>query len=176
MRRSTIILLLAIVTFGTLIGGGRLATAQDASLANHPAKGSWAVASDPGDTDYSPRLAILSADGGAFFVSGEMLTGVGSWEPTGETTAAVTFVVVTNGPAQVVIRAGIEVAPDGESFAGTFTNEFVFDPAGGGTSGEIGPGTLTGTRLAAEAPGTPSASFEDFFSVPDASPEATPVS
>ena len=161
--------------FGTLIGGGRFAVAQVSAPGDHPANGSWTVASDPGDTEYSPRLMILSADGGAIFVSGEKLTGIGSWEPTSETTAAVTFVVVTDGPAQIVIRSSLEVAPDGQAFTGTFTNEFVFDPAGGGTSGEIGPGTISGTRLAAEGPGTPAMSFEEFFAPPQSSPEATPV-
>ncbi len=174
MRRHTIIPLMVVMMLGTVIGG-RLAVAQDASLADHPARGAWSVTSDPGDFEYSPRLAILSADGSAIFVSGEKITGVGRWEPLSETTAAVTFTVVTNGPAQVVIRASIETAPDGESFTGTFTNEFVFDPAGGGTSGEIGPGTLDGTRLAAEAPGTPAMTFEEFFPQPEGTPEATPA-
>lgn len=176
MRWTSVLSLSAFVLLGTLLTGeGRFVTAQEIELADHPARGSWTVASDPGDTEYSPRLAILSADGGAFFVSGYQYTGVGRWEPTGETTAAVTFTVVTDGPAQIVIRAGIEVAPDGQSFTGTFTNEAVFDPAGGGTSGEIGPGTLDGTRLAAEAPGTPAMSFEEFFPQPEGTPEATPV-
>jgi len=87
----------------------------------------------------------------------------------------VTFTVVTDGPAQIVIRASIEVAADGQSFTGTFTDEFVFDPAGGGTSGEIGPGTITGTRLEAKAPGTPAMTFEEFLPQPKETPEATPV-
>jgi len=173
MRRPTIVLLLSVVTLATLIGG-RVVVAQDPEVADHPAKGSWTVESDPGDTEFSPRLMILSADGGAIFVSGEKLTGIGAWAPTDATSAAVSFTVVTNGPAQIVIRASIEVAPDGQSFTGTFTNEAVFDPAGGGTSGEIGPGTISGTRLVPEAPGTPTSSFEEFFAPPQATPEATP--
>ncbi|MDQ3657244.1 MAG: hypothetical protein M3457_19495 [Chloroflexota bacterium] len=175
MRRRTIILLLAVTMLGTLAGGGRFAAAQDAGFANHPAVGSWTVESEPGDAEYSPRLAILSADGGAFFVSGYRYTAAGRWEPMGESTAAVTFTMVTDGPAQIVIRASLELAPDGQSFTGTFTNEFAFDPAGGGTSGEIGPGTLTGTRMVAEAPGTPTQTFEEFFALPGATPEATPA-
>lgn len=177
MRWTSGVLLSAVVLLGALLfGGGRFAAAQEIEMAEHPARGSWTVASDPGDTEYSPRMMILSADGGAFFVSGYRYTGVGRWEPTGETTAAVTFTAVTDGPAQIVIRASVEVAADGQSFAGTFTDEFVFDPAGGGTSGEIGPGTTTGTRLAAEAPGTPAMTFEEFLPQPEGTPEATPVS
>ncbi len=176
MRRPVVILLLAIATIGAVVGGGRLATAQDSSLANHPAKGSWSVTSDPGDAEYSPRLVILSADGGAMFVSGYATTAIGAWEPAGESTADVTFTMVTDGPGQIVIRVSLEVAPDGQAFTGTFTNEIVVDPVGGITSGEIGPGMLTGTRMAAEAPGTPTESFDEFFALPGATPEATPVS
>jgi hypothetical protein len=176
MRRTSLLWLSAVIVFGVLlIGGGRLVAAQDASLADHPAKGAWTVTSDPGDTEFSPRLAILSADGSAFFVSGYETTGVGRWEPTSDTAAIVSFTVVTDGPAQIVIRASIETAPDGESFTGTFTIEAVFDPAGGGTSGEIGPGTIEGTRLLAEAPGTPAMTFEEFFPQPEGTPEATPA-
>lgn len=179
MRRtsSVLFLSLAMVFAGLVTGGGRLAVAQVPVPAEHPARGSWTVESDPGDTEYSPRMMILSADGGAIFVSGYTTTGVGAWEPTSETTAAVTFTVVTDGPAKIVIRAAIEIAPDGQAFTGTFTNEAIFDPAGGGTSGEIGPGTLTGTRMLVEAPGTPAMSFEEFLAPPpDGTPEATPVS
>ncbi|MBA2470495.1 MAG: hypothetical protein H0V37_13910 [Chloroflexia bacterium] len=175
MRRTTLLSLSVVALFGFVLIGGGLVAAQEASPADHPARGAWTVTSDPGDTEFSPRLAILSADGSALFVSGYQTTGVGTWEPTGDTTAVVTFIVVTDGPAQIVIRASLEIAPDGASFTGTFTNEFVFDPAGGGTSGEIGPGTLDGTRLMAEAPGTPTMSFEEFFPQPEGTPEATPA-
>ena len=179
MSRSVVITLLAVMLSGAvLIGGGRFTAAQDPDPADHPAAGAWSVESEPGDAEYSPRLVSLSDDGSALFVSGYATTGVGRWEPTGETTAILTFTVVTDGPAQAVIRAEIEIAPDGASFTGTFTNEFIFDPVGGGTSGEIGPGTIEGTRLLAEAPGTPTMSFEEFFPQPDdteETEEATPV-
>lgn len=177
MRQISALSFSAVILLATLlIGGGRFASAHETDIAEHPARGSWNVTTDPGDAEYSPRLMILSADGGALFVSGYGTTGIGAWEPTGETSAAVTFTMVTNGPAQIVVRASIEVAPDGQAFTGTFTNEFVFDPAGGGSSGEIGPGTISGTRLVAEAPGTPTQTFEEFFALPGATPEATPVS
>lgn len=176
MRRTNVIPLLAVMlASAVLIGGGRFAAAQDPGQADHPATGAWATESEPGDAEYSPRLVILSADGSALFVSGYETMGIGSWEPSGDTTAIVTLTAVTDGPAKVVIRASIEIAPDGDSFTGTFTNEFVFDPAGGGTSGEIGPGTIEGTRLVAEAPGTPTMSFEDFLPSPEGTPDATPV-
>ncbi|MBA3416319.1 MAG: hypothetical protein H0U10_13940 [Chloroflexia bacterium] len=175
MRRPPLRLLFAVVLSGTVIGGGRVAVAQVPGPGDHPANGSWTVETDPGDAEYSPRLMILSADGGAIFVSGYGNTGVGAWAPTSETTAAVTFTAVTNGPAQIVIRISLEVASDGQALTGTFTNEVQFDPAGGGTSGEIGPGTIGGARLAAEAPGTPTQTFAEFFALPAGTPAATPA-
>lgn len=177
MRQAKVLSFSAVFLLGiVLIGGGGSASAQDDGPAEHPARGSWSVTSDPGDAEYSPRLVILSADGGAMFVSGYATTAIGAWEPAGESTADVTFTMVTDGPGQIVIRVSLEVAPDGQTFTGTFTNEIIFDPAGGGTSGEIGPGTIDGTRLAVEAPGTPTQTFEEFFALPGATPEATPVS
>lgn len=177
MRRTSVISLLTIMLAGAVpIGGGRFAAAQDPGPADHPARGAWTTETQPGDAEYSPRLVTLSADGSALFVSGYQTMGIGSWAPSGDTTAIVTFTVVTNGPAQIVIRASIEIAPDGDSFTGTFTNEIMFDPAGGGTSGEIGPGTIEGTRLVAEAPGTPTMSFEEFVPSPAGTPESTPAS
>ena len=175
MRLTGSLVLSAVVLLGIVFGvGGRFAAAGTESDA-HPAVGSWLVASDPGDAEYFPRLMTLSADGTAMFVSGEKATGVGAWEATGDATADLTFTVVTNGPAYLVIRVAIEVEADGQSFSGTFTLEAVFDPAGGGTSGEIGPGTIDGTRLVAEAPGMPVASFEEFLPPADGTPAATPT-
>ena len=177
MRRTSVVLLSAVVLLGTLLlGGGRFAVAQEESLADHLAVGSWAVESDPGDAGFSLTSVTLAADGTALYISPNADVGVGVWAPSGETTASLTFRAATNGPAYILIRVGIEVPPDGVTFTGTFTAEMIFDPAGGGTSGQIGPGSVTGTRMLAEAPGTPTSSFEEFFAVPGATPEATPVS
>ena len=72
------------------------------------------------------------------------------------------------------IRASIEVAADGQSFTASYTLELL-DPATGEGMGEYGPGTATGTRLMAEAPGTPVGSLEDLFSQFEGTPEASPV-
>lgn len=175
MRRSSIVVLVVMMLATLIIGGSRFATAQDDSIVDHPATGSWLVDSNPGDTEYAPRLMTLSADGSALFVSGHQTTAIGAWEPTGDTTAILTFTVAVNGPGYIVFRASVDAAPDGASFTGTFTDEIVFDPEHDGTSGEIGPGTIDGTRLSAEAPGTPVDTFEDFFAVPGATPGATPA-
>lgn len=158
----------------TLVGGG-LSTAQDPVGDQHSAVGSWSVESDLPDAEYTPRLVILSADGSALFISGHQTTGIGAWQPMGDTSAMLTFAITTDGPAYILIRAQIDLATDGKSFTGIFTMEAVFDPAGGGTRGEIGPGAMDGTRISAEAPGTPAASFEEMFPQPEGTPIATPA-
>ncbi len=177
MRWTSGVLLSAVVLLGAvLIGGGHLAGAQEIEMADHPAVGAWAVESDPGDASFSLTSVTLAADGTALYISPNADVGVGVWAPTGETTANLTFRAATNGPAYILIRVGIDVPPDGVTFTGTFTAEAVFDPAGGGTSGQIGPGSVTGTRMMAEAPGTPAMTFEEFLAPPAGTPEATPIS
>jgi hypothetical protein len=159
----------------TVLVGGGLSAARQQGDNLHPAVGTWSVESDLGDAEYTPRLMILAADGSALFVSGRQTMGMGVWQPVGDTSAMLTFAVTTDGPAYILIRTTIALAADGTSFTGTFTLEAVFDPAGGGTSGELGPGSLAGTRISAEAPGTPAASFEEMFPQPESTPIATPA-
>jgi hypothetical protein len=154
----------------------QLAAAQDRGIVTHPAVGSWRVHREPENSTYPVELMILSADGAVLdFGAFSGATGVGRWEPTSADAATVSFTVVTDGPAYIVIRASVAFAPDGQSFTGSYTDEMVFDPEHGGTSGQIGPGVVTGTRMTAEAPGTPVASFAEFFPNPSATPEATPA-
>ena len=80
--------------------------------------------------------------------------------------------VVFDDGTRLLARVRIEVAPDGQSYTAWITNEF-FDQSGAG-SGEIGPGMAVATRVQVEAPGTPIASFEEFFG-DGATPEATPA-
>lgn len=176
MRRlAVIMLLIAVLLGGVAAGHGRFVAAQGTSMADHPAIGSWVVHRDPDISNWPNELMILSADGTAFDYGAYQSTGVGVWQPTGANTATVTFTVTSDGPAYIVIRASIEVAPDRHSYMGTFTIEAVFDPAHGGTSGEIGPGKVEGTRMMAQAPGTPKASLSEFF--PNlGTPVATPTS
>lgn len=175
MHRTRLTSLLALgVLVATLLGGAHLATAQSQDPANHPAIGAWTVESAPADVVANFRVIALAPGGIASVIAtgqGEdPIAALGAWEATGDTSAILTFTMVTNGPAYIVIRASLDFADDGASFTGAYTMEAVFDPAGGGTGGEIGPGILSGTRLVAEAPGTPASSFEDFFGIPEATP------
>lgn len=179
-RRALFALSAAVLLAAAVIGGGHAATAQNPSLANHPAVGAWTVHRDPELTTAGAEQLVLAADGTAIDVGLYQTTSVGVWEPTGASTATVTLTAeVQNGPGNIVIRASITVAPDGKTFSGTFTSQITFDPEHNGTSGEIGPGKVTGARMVAQAPGTPAMSFQDFLRVPGtpaASPVATPSS
>ncbi len=176
LRIRTLLIGTTLLLTMVLVIGSPFAAAQDSGGNVHAAVGSWNVESDPGDAEYSPRLITLHADGTALFVSGRQTVGLGTWSSMSDATVAVSFAATTDGPSYILIRAQLEVAADGESFTGSYTIEAIFDPAGAESSGEVGPGTLTGARLAAESPGTPIASFEEFFPSPDGSPEATPAS
>jgi hypothetical protein len=175
MRRTIVVLLSAIVLLGTvLVGGGAFATAQDTDLADHPLVGSWLVDTDTENPENLLELATIFADGAALLSSADGTTGHGAWEPTGDATANLTFVLVFEDGGRLTIRASAEVAADGQSFTSPYTNEF-FDSSGQG-SGEIGPGTAEGTLIEVEEPGTPVASFEEFFEQFEGTPEATPES
>jgi hypothetical protein len=87
----------------------------------------------------------------------------GTWAATGDRTADATFLFPLGDPAAGsfdgygMVRSSIEVSEDGQSFAGTYTYEF---PAGmaeamGFQVGQLGPGEVTGQRIAVEPMGEP---------------------
>ena len=128
MRWTRIVLLsVLVVLVAFVLGGGRLAIAQDPDMADHPAVGSWAVESDPGDASFSLTSVTLAADGTALYISPNADVGIGVWTPSGDDTAVWTFRATTDGPAYILIRVSIEVPPDGATFTGTFTVEI--DPS-----------------------------------------------
>lgn len=177
MRRRAVYLLSAILLVATALGAAHVASAQNTGQANHPTVGAWTVHRDPELTTAGAEQLVLSADGTAFDVGLYQATSVGVWEATGASTANVTLTAqVPDGPGKIVVRASITVAPDGRSFAGTFTSETIIDPAQHLTSGEIGPGKVMGERMSVQAPGTPAMSFEEYLPHPAATPQATPSS
>jgi hypothetical protein len=168
---------IAMLVLGLLaLGPTGTTAAQDAAERSHPLVGGWQMTSDPTDPLGSFVVTTFDADGTLSNITADGTATLGVWAPTGGDTADVTVLATTNGPAYVVIRASVTVAADGQTLSGTYTSEYIFDPAGGGTSREIGPGSLSGTRLAVSAPGTPVDSFTAFFPQPDATPGATPES
>jgi uncharacterized cupredoxin-like copper-binding protein len=148
MSRTTCLSILAALLAISL--GAPAALAQDAT---HPLVGAWLVAS----SDAPPELVAVTADGLVVDLTPNG-PAIGVWAATGGTTADVTIVLpVTDAAAGVVglarARASVEVAGDGRTFSGTYTLEFPTGPDE--TTGELGPGAVTGTRLEVEAMGTP---------------------
>lgn len=176
MRRQFLLILSIVILLGTLLIGGSGLAAQDAAspdYSDHPIVGSWIVDSDPEDPENFLEMGTFISDGTMLDSAPDGLTGHGVWEPTGESTAIVNFLLIFDDGSSMTIRATVEVAPDGQSFTSPYTLEF-FEPDGTG-SGEIGPGTAVGTRMELQEPGTPVASFEEFFGTPAATPDATPA-
>lgn len=152
------------------------ALAQDADGGEFPLVGTWQMTPDSTDPLGSFVLTSFGADGTVTNITTDGTTTLGAWTTTSETTADVTVLGTTNGPAFVVIRASLTVADDGQTLTGTYTSEYIFDPVGGGTSQEIGPGSVTGTKVTVSAPGTPVDTYASFFPQDGATPVATPES
>jgi hypothetical protein len=97
-------------------------------------------------------------------------------EPTGPGSATVTFVDQipdgAGGFATEMVRALVEVAPDGQSFTAEFTVEL---SGGGFPEGQYGPGSVSATRVAAEPMGTPAGTLDDLFAGVSEGTEAPPT-
>jgi hypothetical protein len=172
MRRIHLVLLMTVALFASLLlGSGAFVAAQETDPSDHALVGTWLITYD-GDTTYH-EMATNFADGTAIVSTPDGSNGHGVWELTGEFTAIATMSVVFDDGTRLLARVSIELAPDGQSYRALITNEF-FDTEGNG-SGQIGPGHATATRVQVEAPGTPIASFEEYFGESEATPQATPA-
>ena len=152
---------------------GATATAQDASpMAGHPLVGAWVLDTNAEDTTSPPSLAIFHADG-SYVQTDPDGTAIGAWQPTGPGSAdlIIRFEDADDEGAlsTTIVRAAVEAAEDGQSLTATFTLEFVGPD--GTSSGQLGPTTATGTRLAVEPMGTPVGPL-----VAPSSPAASPAS
>jgi hypothetical protein len=146
----------SILVIGLLaIGGLASATlAQDASAtAQSPIVGAWLldVGSDPSS---APTTAIFHADG-TYIQTDGVGTGIGSWAATGPASGDLTFTAYgpdeTGALWSTTIRGSLEVAAD-DTLSGTFSIEYA--GADGTPTGEYGPATATGTRIAIEPMGS----------------------
>jgi 2-iminobutanoate/2-iminopropanoate deaminase len=160
MRRlaSTAIVLVALLLATLAAVPGVSAQAAD----EHPAVGAWLV--DPSPQDSTDPLELLTvAPGGIITYASPDGTGYGSWAATGERNLDATFLLPQRDPAcgclvgYATVRTSTEVAEDGQSFAGSYTLE---PPAGmamamGAPLGQLGPGEVTGQRIAVEPVGEP---------------------
>jgi hypothetical protein len=163
MRRFGIpVAVLTLVVVGLVLLGSRpSAVAQEstpAAVAGHSIVGAWLLDVDVDDPTNAPALAIVHDDGTYLEVDADGGSGIGTWEATGPTTAAATFLY--NGQDEsgasagtVKIRATAAVDAAGDAFTAEYTLEFIGPD--GTSAGEMGPGTATGERIAVEPMGTP---------------------
>ena len=160
MRRltstATVLVALLLATVAAAPG----VSAQD--TAEHPAVGAWIIDATPEDAT-DPLELLTIAPGGIITDADPDGTGYGSWAATGDRTADATFLFPFDDPecgclvGYGTIRTSIEVAEDGQSFAGTYTIEppAAMAEAMGVPAGQLGPGDVTGQRIAVEPMGEP---------------------
>jgi hypothetical protein len=132
----------------------------------HPVIGSWILVdvSDP-ESESAPFLAAFWSDGIFEQTDPGGASGYGAWEPTGPSSATLTFVTQLadeeGGDAgSLTVRAVGEVSPDGQTLTAEYTMEFVGE---GAPPGEYGPGAVTGTRIRVEPMGAPAGSLNELF-------------
>ncbi len=144
MRRlaSTTIVLMALLLATLAAAPGVSAQAAD----EHPAVGAWLV--DPSPQDSTDPLELLTVAPGGIITYASL---------------DATFLFPQRDPecgcfvGYTTVRTSTEVAEDGQSFAGSYTLE---PPAGmaeamGAPLGQLGPGEVTGQRIAVEPVGEP---------------------
>lgn len=130
---------------------GNPATAQDAAMATHPVVGGWAYVNDSftGDGGSFPSVAIFHADGTYMEVLPWGVVLVGVWEPTGERTADMVFLlneIIDDRMVQGEGRATVEVSEAGDeiSLLGNFISLYE-----DGTVDMAVESPSTGTRIEA---------------------------
>jgi hypothetical protein len=155
---TTIVLLaLLLATLAAAPGVSAQATAD------HPAVGVWLTDGSPDDTT-DPLDLLTVAPGGIVTIALPDGTAYGPWAATGERSLDATFLAPQNDPecgclvGYATFRTSIEVAEDGQSFAGTYTFEppaAMAEAMGLPVGQQVGPGTVTGQRIAVEPMGEP---------------------
>jgi hypothetical protein len=169
MRRHVVTLFALASLFAmaiTLVLPGAGLAQADESLAGHPLVGTW-LFSDPSQPENVFFIAFTS-DGTLIQVEPSAGTGLGVWEATGPTTANLYMQGVSTEEwfeGTTTIRASIEVSADGTSLTAEYTVQFI--SSDGEDTGELGPGSITGTRVVVEPMGTPTGPLFE---------EATPAS
>ena len=122
MHRPALLVSVFVLVSGILaFAGGHAATAQDA-MATHPVVGGWRFVNESftGDGESFPSVAIFHPDGTYTEVLpwGAVLVGV--WEPTGERTANLLFLlndIIDDKVVQGEGRTTIEVDETGNSMS-----------------------------------------------------------
>jgi hypothetical protein len=153
MRRSALALSALLAVVALALGAGPLPLTAQPGTPPTTARfvGTW-LGHDVEDRSAPPFQLSLLADGVCLQVDPSAGDHAGVWRPTGPRTFQLTIQQATD-PGLATNRGAGEVAADGQSFTVAYTIEFA--PVGGTSTGQYGPGHITGTRLAVEPMGTP---------------------
>lgn len=159
MRRlstASSILAVSLLAIGGLAPATLAQSASPMPTAASPAVGAWVLTIADNPTS-PPQEIILHADGTYLQYDGAGGVSIGAWAATGPNTGAITLVQYgldsTGKVGHSTIRATFEVAPDGNSLTAAYTLEYF--GADGSDSGQMGPGSATGTRVLVEPMGSP---------------------
>ncbi len=160
------VLLLLALTAGVVAA---TATRTKDPVADHPLVGAWIAVNDL-DPSATPSEVVIDSDGTATLFTDEGPY-VGVWQATGAMTAQATLVsTVSSGVA--TFRVDVTVGDDGDTFDGSYTFESAC--ACGDTTGELGPGSVSGTRIILDPMGEPVAPLPTPEPGPSPSLEASP--
>lgn len=149
--------LITVPLMAAMLLSGASATAL-AQYETHPNVGTWFTSLPDGEGIGS--IVTIGADGTvrAWTPNGP---GIGTWEPTGDTTFATTIAYPSVDPESgavgiTTVRIEGEASADGTTASGTYTLEFPAGPEGAGPPpGEFGPVPFASTKMAVEAMGEP---------------------
>ena len=153
-RLFVVLMLLGIATTG-MAGRAAAEETRTTALAEHAVVGSWFTATDAGTAAFAPVLMTFRGDGTYADVGANGGTKAGTWQPRGANAVALTAVVVLRDRSgaflgSTTILGTLTLSDDGRTLAGTYTIELT--GADRTSSGPIGLGSSTSTRLVGEPP------------------------
>ena len=157
--------------------GASAASASDrhrGSSADHPLVGTWILDANTQDMLDPPALLTIGDDGTLRLTDCCNGPAAGVWAPSSTRTADATLLLPWYDDEGFVgfntVRGDVVVSADGDSLTATYTMDI---PARDGTtSGQLGPVTATGTRMAVEPMGEPVGALP--VDVPEPTPTPPP--
>jgi hypothetical protein len=171
MRKLGSIIVLVVALLITSGMGAAAQIRERIGAFGHPLVGTWVVDIDTTTTEDPPGLLTINADGTLRLTSCCDAPGAGAWRPTTRRTADATLLLPFFDEEGFIgfsiARADVILSIDGLTFSATYTQEI--PDREGGTTGQLGPATATGSRLIVEPIGEPVAPL------PAAMPEASPT-
>jgi hypothetical protein len=145
----------------------------------HPLVGTWIVDTNVADEQDPPALLTIGGDGTIRLTDCCNAPAAGAWAPSSTRTADATLLLPWFDEDGFmgfnVVRADVVVSADGATLTGTYTMDI--PSRDGSTSGQLGPVSASGRRVAVEPMGTPVAPLpiQSPEMDPSASPEPSPA-